>query len=229
MTTHRRSGGSGGLEAAVALPSPTAGVVSAMRDLRYVATELKLLQSEELVPADTAETVLPELVRDTARHALGLPQEKAEAAEEETLLVTNGGGKGPATFAVENGYSASGLGLCLAAVAALIALDVANFVVMEIPPPVTWAVLLVMLSAAPLTHAAGTEMHDGYRFINPFKGGNTFCLLQGFGWTIYGFICLLVLMEALQTKVLCPVRARAAAFADHFLLTRVLPARRSDL
>ena len=123
--------------------------------------------------------VMPGLVRDTARHALGLPAEQQGEAEE-TLLVTNGGGKGPATFAVENGYSASGLGLCLAAVAMLIALDVANFVVMEIPPPVTWAVLLVLLSAAPLTHAAGTEMHDGYRFVNPFKGGNTFITLGPF-------------------------------------------------
>ena len=37
------------------------------------------------------------------------------------------------------------------------------------------------------------------------RGGNTFVLLQGFGWTIYGFICLLVVSDVLSLHFLCPL------------------------
>jgi hypothetical protein len=181
------------------------GVVSAMRDLRFVANEIKDLQDDELLPPDTAARVLPKLVADSARVALGLP-----AAEPSEQLVVASSGAGDAsgagaTLSVVNSYSAGGIGLCLVSVAMLIGLDIANFVVMEIPPPVTWAVLLLLLSSAPLTHAAGTEMHDSYKFCQPLQGGNTYVLLQSLGWTIYGFICLLVLGEALHAQVLCPL------------------------
>ena len=180
------------------------GAVCAMRDLRFVATELKQLQSDELLPKDTADKMLPKLVYDTARLALGLP---AEASTGDPLVEDTGRGGGVLSLVNGSSYSASGIGLCLFSVAMLIALDIANFVVMEVPPPITWAVLLLLLSSAPLTHAAGTEMHDSYKLCQPLQGGNTFILLQGFGWTIYGFICLVVLWEALHAHLLCPVSA----------------------
>ena len=147
-----------GKGAAVAA-APSAGVVSAMVDLRFVAESINELEADALIDKDTARAILPGLVRDRAREALGLPSAPAPAhtlpADQKaaTLALADEGG------ALSSSYSASGLGLCLASVAMLVALEIAHFVVLEVPAPVTWAALLVLLSAAPLTHAAGTEIH----------------------------------------------------------------------
>ena len=145
-----------GKGAAVAA-APSAGVVSAMVDLRFVAESINELEADALIDKDTARAILPGLVRDGARSALGLPSAPVHTLPADqkaaTLALADEGG------ALSSSYSASGLGLCLASVAMLIALEIANFVVLEVPPPVTWAALLVLLSAAPLTHAAGTEIH----------------------------------------------------------------------
>ena len=50
---------------AVAKKEASLGVACAMQDLRFVATELKQLQSEKLLPPDTTDKVLP--------MSLGLP------------------------------------------------------------------------------------------------------------------------------------------------------------
>lgn len=152
--------------------------------------------------------MLPTLVYDSARLALGLPAEAKGNGDGQLVapIIASDGGGSVVSLVNASSYSAGGIGLCLFSVAMLIGLDIANFVVMEVPSPVTWAVLLLLLSSAPLTHAAGTDLHDTYKFCQPLQGGNTFILLQGFGWTIYGFICLVVLWEALHTNFLCPVR-----------------------
>ena len=108
-----------GKGAAVAA-APSAGVVSAMVDLRFVAESINELEADALIDKDTARAILPGMVRDLAREALGLPSAPVHTVElpadqkAATLALADEGG------ALSSSYSASGLGLCLASVAMLV-------------------------------------------------------------------------------------------------------------